>query len=68
MREAEIKAITRQCMIRAAEVIDKITNDDVLAHQGALLAGGMPLEKLAKVDRAMLAACHLRAMAEELKP
>jgi hypothetical protein len=62
------KMVTRQCMIRAADIIDKITENDVLTHQGAMIAAGVSLDKVHKLDRALIASAHLRAMAEELKP
>jgi hypothetical protein len=71
MSEKQIKEITkictRQCMIRAADIIDHLTEDDVLSHQAALLGSGVPLEKMARVDRALVASCMFRAMAEELE-
>jgi len=51
-------------MLRAAEIIERITPDDVLEAQAVLLASGSTLEQVAKIDRAMLAATHLRACAE----
>jgi hypothetical protein len=70
MSEGQIKEITKRCtrlcMIRAADVIDGLTEEDVLSHQAALMASGVPLEKLARVDRALVASCIFRAMAEEL--
>ncbi len=51
-------------MLRAAQIIEKITEGDVLDMQAMLLSEGASLEKVARVDRAMVAAAHLRACAE----
>lgn len=53
-------------MLRAAEIVERITFADVLEAQAVMLAEGVSLEKVAKIDRAMLAAQHLRACAEEM--
>lgn len=50
-------------MLRAAEVIERITLDDVLEMQAQLLAEGVSLEQVAKLDRASVAVAHLRAFA-----
>lgn len=47
----------------AAALVDGITEDQVEEAQAVLLSEGMPLMKVARVDRAMLAAAHLRACA-----
>jgi hypothetical protein len=54
----------RVTMRRAANVAAAITESDVLDMQANLLAAGCPLERVAKVDRLMLAVAHLRACAE----
>lgn len=50
-------------MLRAADIVERITADDVLLAQAELLSTGSTLEQVAKIDRAMLAATHLRACA-----
>jgi hypothetical protein len=54
-------------MIRAAEIVESITAGDVLDMQARLLAKGISLENVAKLDRAMLGATHLRAIAADLE-
>lgn len=49
--------------IRAAAVIEKITQDDVLDMQARLLSEGVPLEKVARVDRLDCAVAYLKAIA-----
>lgn len=61
--EVVMKAAFKASMLRAADVIDHITEDDVFAAQTILFNEGVPVLKLAKVDRAMLASAHLRACA-----
>ncbi len=59
MMEVTFKAT----MLRAADIVEKITADDVLEMQAMLLRDGATLEKVARVDRASLAVAHLRACA-----
>ena len=53
----------RATMLRAADIIDRITQDDVADAQAALFASGVKVGDLAKIDRALVASCHLRACA-----
>lgn len=62
--EITMKATSKATMLRAADIIDKITADDVLEMQARLLREGSTLEKVAKVDRAMVAAAYLRLCAQ----
>lgn len=63
--EEEVMKMTfKASMLRAADIIDRITPDDVLTAQAQLLREGNGLVKVARLDRAMLAAAHLRAYAE----
>lgn len=62
--EATMKATFKATMLRAARIVERITEDDVLEAQAQLLATGSTLEQVARIDRAMLAATHLRACAE----
>jgi hypothetical protein len=55
-------------MKRAADVIDAITDGDVLDAQQALLQDGMALTLVARIDRARLGCAHLRACALNLDP
>ncbi len=48
-------------MLRCADIISRITEADVLEAQAVLLASGVSLDKVAKIDRAMLAEKHIRA-------
>jgi hypothetical protein len=64
--EAIMKHTFKVTMLRAADIIDRITNDDVMDAQTTLFSEGMSLGKLAKIDRAMLAANYLRACAQGL--
>lgn len=66
--EAMMKHTFAVTMKRAAEVIDAITDDDVLDAARVLLAEGMSLAQVAKIDRAMLGSAHLRACALNLDP
>ncbi len=50
-------------MLRAAAIIDRITDNDVRDAQLALYQDGVELSKLHRVDRAMLASAHLRSCA-----
>lgn len=59
-----MQATFKAAFLRAADIVDKITADDVLAMQAALLADGATLEQVARIDRATLAVAHLRACAQ----
>ncbi len=48
-------------MTRCADIIDRITADDVLEAQTAMLSQGVSLERVARLDRALLASSHIRA-------
>lgn len=61
--ELVMKQTFKATMLRAALVIDGITDDDVLTAQVTLVREGVSLINVAKVDRAMLASAHLRACA-----
>lgn len=50
-------------MLRAAAIIDGITQADVEEAQGILFVSGCTVSDVAKIDRAMLAASYLRACA-----
>jgi len=54
----------KSTLLKAADAVEHITQDDVLDAQAKLLAEGMPLEKVAKIDRADIAVAHLRMCAE----
>lgn len=60
---ATMRYTFKATMLRAADIIDRITQNDVLEAQQKLLDQGMALEKVAQIDRAHLAAAHLRACA-----
>ncbi len=63
--EAEVMRMTlKATMLRAAAIIDAITNEDVADAQMALFEAGVKIQDLAKLDRALIASCHLRACAE----
>lgn len=68
--EQNIMRITfNTVMLRAADIIDGITENDVVDAQAQMLAEGKTLEQVSRIDRAMLAACHLRACAKgKVKP
>lgn len=51
-------------LLRAAAIIEKITANDVADMQVELLRAGVPLSRVALLDRALLASYHLRACAE----
>lgn len=62
--ESIMKIAFKATMLRAAEITDAITDADVNQAQMALFREGVSIANLAKVDRALLASCHLRACAE----
>lgn len=53
----------RATMLRAADIIDHITQDDVAEAQMVLFASGATLHEVSKIDRALVGSCHLRACA-----
>jgi hypothetical protein len=57
----------RAAFLRAAEILEKITQADVEATQLELHQQGVSLADLAKIDRATLAVAHFRAIAERQK-
>lgn len=63
IEEATMKTTFKATMLRAADVVEKITASDVLEMQAMLLKDGATLDKVARVDRATLAVAHLRACA-----
>ena len=62
--EMVMKQTFKVTMLRAAEIIDRITQEDVADAQMALYREGVKLSDLAKIDRALIASCHLRSCAE----
>ncbi len=58
-----MRATFKATMLRAADIIDKITEDDVLEQQARGLREGMTLQQVSKIDRAMLASAYLRLCA-----
>lgn len=58
-----MQATLRAAMKRAADIIDGISEDDVLVAQQMMLSEGVSLAAVTKIDRALLASCHLRACA-----
>lgn len=61
--EMVMKQSFKAPMLRAAAIIDGITNDDVMEAQAILFGSGVPIGKLHAVDRAMVAASYFRACA-----
>lgn len=59
--EWAMKEAFRKTMLRCADIIARITDDDVLEAQAVLLADGVSFDRVAKIDRAMLADKHIRA-------
>ena len=65
LAEEEVMKYTfKATMLRAADIIDKITESDVLEQQAMGLRTGMSLHQVSRIDRAMVAAAHLRMCAE----
>lgn len=62
--ETVMRATFKATMLRAADIIDRITDADVLEMQARGLAEGMTLEQVGRIDRAVLAAAHFRAIVE----
>jgi hypothetical protein len=62
-----MNATFKATMLRAAAIVEGITDDDVLEAQRQLLGEGVAPDKVTKVDRAHIAASHLRASAEGKK-
>ena len=54
----------KAAFLRASDILDWITEDDVLEKQAKLLRSGMSLEKVAKLDRARLGSAYLRTCAQ----
>lgn len=65
LRAGRVRAAIKATLLRAADIIGKITQDDVTELQALLLAHGNTLEQVARVDRAMVAVARLRAMAKK---
>lgn len=61
---AHEEQIIKATMENAADMIDQISNADVAHYQAEMLAAGVPLEKVARLDRAMVASAKLRAWAK----
>lgn len=61
--EEVMRSTFKAAMLRAADIVDKITESDVLEQQARGLREGMTLQQVAKIDRAMLAASYLRLCA-----
>ena len=62
--EIVMKATFKATMLRCADIIDHMTNDDVLAKQLDLLREGVTLTQISRLDRAMLAAAWFRLCAD----
>jgi len=63
--EEEVMKMTfKAAMLRAADIVDHITANDVLEAQAQMLRDGVPLSKVHRLDRAMIASAHLRLCAE----
>ena len=60
---AVMRETTRAALLRAAAVIDALTEVDVFETQAILLAQGCTVKQVAQIDRAMLGANYLRACA-----
>lgn len=56
-------ATLKASFLRAAAIIDKITQADVEHAQVEMVSRGASLLQASKVDRALLASTHLRAIA-----
>lgn len=61
--EMVMRATFKAAMLRAADIIENITEDDVLTLQAQMLRDGVKLDVVARIDRAMVACAHLRACA-----
>lgn len=55
----------RTTMLRCADIIDKISQSDLLDAQAALLRDGASLETVAKCDRAAVASAYFRTLAQQ---
>jgi hypothetical protein len=62
--EVVMKTTFKATMLRCADIIDHMTDDDVLAKQLDLLREGMTLAQVSRLDRAMLASAWFRLCAE----
>jgi hypothetical protein len=62
--EMVMRQTFKAAMLRAAAITGAITQKDVEDAQAALFITGTKLGDLHRVDRAMLASCHLRSCAE----
>ena len=61
--ESVLRATFTATMLRAADIVERVTARDVANAQLQMHREGMSLERLAKIDRATLAVAHLRACA-----
>ena len=59
--QAMMERTFKATMKRAADIIEAITQNDLLDAQAAMLASGVSLERVARMDRLDLAVAHLRA-------
>ncbi len=66
--ERVMKQTFYAAVVRCADICEKITEDDVLEMQRALLGSGSTLQQVARLDRLTIAVAHLRSIAEDHKP
>jgi len=66
-KDALILATTHRAMLRAADIIDRITDADVTRARDTMLHRGAKIEDVAKIDRARLASAYLRECAKGRK-
>lgn len=59
--EMVMEQTLKATLLRAADIIDHITDAEVRAAQLELYREGVPLLQVSRVDRAMIASAHLRA-------
>lgn len=61
--ENVMKMTIKETLLRAADIVERITSSDVLEAQAEYLRRGWSLEKVSKIDRAAVAVAQLRACA-----
>jgi hypothetical protein len=64
---AVMAAAVKATLLRAAEIINGITLDDVREAQVEMFSRGCSLLECSRVDRAIIAAAHLKANASEIE-
>jgi hypothetical protein len=60
-----MRSTAKETLLKAADMIDKITQSDVAEMRLDCIKAGMSRENVERIDRAYVGSAHLRALAEE---